>query len=160
MRQSLMIGISACLGGSCCRYDGKHQEIPQLRKMLENNEAIQVCPEVLGGLPIPRDPAEIIGGDGFDVWRGTAIVRTNQGEDVTNMFKEGAKRAYEILKANQVTSLVLKDKSPSCGSQLIYDGTFSGTKIVGVGVATAYFIMQGISVQSDTQWKKSKETDN
>ncbi|KAF1303276.1 DUF523 domain-containing protein [Enterococcus saccharolyticus] len=155
-----MIGISACLGGSCCRYDGKNQEIPQLRKMLEMNEAIQVCPEVLGGLPIPRDPAEIIGGDGFDVWRGTAVVRTNRGEDVTDMFKAGAKRAYEILKANQVTSLVLKDKSPSCGSQLIYDGTFSGTQIVGVGVATAYFIMQGISVQSDTQWRKSKETDN
>ena len=147
-----MIGISACLGGSCCRYDGKHQEVSSLKKRLEQNQAIRVCPEVLGGLPIPRDPAEISGGNGFDVWQGTAQVITNQGEDVTDMFKEGAKRAYEKLQAQGITHLVLKDKSPSCGSQVIYDGTFSGTKVQGIAVATAYFLLQGMTVQSEVQW--------
>lgn len=147
-----MIGISACLGGSCCRYDGKHQEVSSLKKRLEQNQAIRVCPEVLGGLPIPRDPAEISGGNGFDVWQGTAQVITNQGEDVTDMFKEGAKRAYEKLQAQGINHLVLKDKSPSCGSQVIYDGTFSGTKVQGIGVATAYFLLQGMTVQSEVQW--------
>jgi uncharacterized protein YbbK (DUF523 family) len=68
------------------------------------------------------------------------------------MFKDGAKRAYEKLQAQGITQLVLKDKSPSCGSQIIYDGTFSGTKVQGVGVATAYFILQGMTVQSEVQW--------
>ncbi|HPJ00738.1 MAG TPA: DUF523 domain-containing protein [Enterococcus sp.] len=147
-----MIGISACLSGICCRYDGNHQEVVGLTKLIEQNQAIRVCPEVLGGLPIPRDPAEIVGGNGFDVWEGTARVETNQGEDVTSMFKDGAKRAYEKLQAQGITQLVLKDKSPSCGSQVIYDGTFSGTKVQGVGVATAYFILQGMTVQSEVQW--------
>ncbi len=147
-----MIGISACLGGMCCRYDGRHQEAAQLKELLDKKEALRICPEVLGGLPTPRDPAEIVGGNGFDVWENRAKVVTNQGEDVTEMFKAGAKRAYAALIEKKIDQLVLKDKSPSCGSQLIYDGTFSGTKLTGVGVATAYFILQGMTVQSETQW--------
>jgi uncharacterized protein YbbK (DUF523 family) len=152
-----MIGVSACLAGSFCRYDGRHQEVSQLKEMIAKKEAIQVCPEVLGGLPIPRDPAEILNGNGFDVWSGKTIVQTNRGEDVTEMFKAGAKKAYKVLQARGITQLVLKDKSPSCGSQLIYDGTFSGTKVAGVGVATAYFILQGMIVQSETEWLNELE---
>lgn len=152
-----MIGISACLGGFCCRYDGRHQQISQLKVLLENKQAISVCPEVLGGLPVPRDPAEIVGGNGFDVWSGKAKVLTNKGVDVTDSFKKGAKRAYQALQAKGIDQLVLKDKSPSCGSQWIYDGTFSGTKVQEVGVATAYFLMQGIIVQSETQWLAQQE---
>ncbi len=63
-----MIGISSCLGGICCRYDGKSQEQEALKQLVTNGKAIMICPEVLGELPIPRPPAEIIGGDGFDVW--------------------------------------------------------------------------------------------
>lgn len=64
-----MIGISSCLGGICCRYDGKSQEQEALKQLVTNGKAIMICPEVLGELPIPRPPAEIIGGDGFDVGR-------------------------------------------------------------------------------------------
>ena len=67
-----MIGISACLGGLACRYDGQKKEVPELMELVETGEAVMVCPEVIGGLPIPRDPAEIIGGNGFDVWKDQA----------------------------------------------------------------------------------------
>ena len=151
-----MIGVSACLGGLCCRYDGRHQAVFELKELLAQKEAISVCPEVLGGLPIPRDPAEIVNGNGFDVWEGTAQVMTNQGEDVTELFKAGAKRAYRKLQEKGIQQLVLKDKSPSCGSQWIYDGTFSGTLKQEVGVATAYFLLQGMDVQSESQWLKAQ----
>jgi len=79
-----MIGISACLGGALCRYDGKHQAVPQLIELVRAGQAMMVCPEVLGGLPIPREPAEIVGGDGVDVWAQRAKVVTISGEDVTD----------------------------------------------------------------------------
>ena len=148
-----MIGISSCLGGICCRYDGKSQEQEALKQLVTNGKAIMICPEVLGELPIPRPPAEIIGGDGFDVSANTAYVYMDNGEDVTEAFKAGAQRAYQKLKAQQITTLILKEKSPSCGSQLIYDGQFSGIKKAGVGVATAYFIQQGMTVYSEETWQ-------
>ena len=130
-----MIGISSCLGGICCRYDGKSQEQEALKQLVTNGKAIMICPEVLGELPIPRPPAEIIGGDGFDVWANTAYVYTDNGEDVTEAFKAGAQRAYQKLKAQQITTLI------------------SGIKKAGVGVATAYFIQQGMTVYSEETWQ-------
>ncbi|EOL44278.1 DUF523 domain-containing protein [Enterococcus caccae] len=148
-----MIGISACLGGICCRYDGQAKEIPALKKLVENGQAMLVCPEVLGGLPIPRDPAEIIGGDGFDVWNDQAKVITNTGEDMTDMFKQGAVTAYQKLVEYNITTIILKENSPSCGSNGIYDGTFSGNRRKGPGVATAYFISKGLNVVSQSDWQ-------
>ncbi|EJI6714898.1 DUF523 domain-containing protein, partial [Listeria innocua] len=69
-----MIAVSACLAGIACRYDGKDKEITKIKQMVENGEAIPFCPEVAGGLEIPRNPAEIVGGDGKDVWLGRAKV--------------------------------------------------------------------------------------
>lgn len=149
-----MIGVSACLGGCPVRFDGRDQRVVEIEQLVKQQEAIMICPEVLGGLPIPRDPAEIIGGDGFAVWHGEAKVLTNKGADVTEAFKNGSIRAYQKLKEKGIDTLILKEKSPSCGSQWIYDGTFSGTKIKGVGVATAYFLNQGIKVYSESQWLK------
>ncbi|MBL1224421.1 DUF523 domain-containing protein [Enterococcus sp. BWR-S5] len=148
-----MIGISSCLGGLCCRYDGQSKTIPELSVLAEEGEALLVCPEVLGGLPIPRAPAEIIGGDGYDVWQGNAKVMTITGEDVTEAFKRGAVIAYEELKNLDISCIVMKENSPSCGSRAIYDGSFSGNKKSGVGVATAYFCQQGIDIVSETHWK-------
>ncbi|MCJ0587355.1 DUF523 domain-containing protein [Enterococcus cecorum] len=119
------------------------------QELIAANEAVLVCPEVMGGLPIPRVPAEIVGGDGFDVWQGKAKVINQNQEDVTESFKHGARVAYEKLQAQQVTTLILKERSPSCGKSQIYDGTFSGTKQTGVGVATAYFIQKGMQVYSE-----------
>ncbi|OTN77237.1 hypothetical protein A5886_002334 [Enterococcus sp. 8G7_MSG3316] len=155
-----MIGISACLGGALCRYDGKSQSVSQLMTLVQEGRAIMVCPEVLGGLPIPRDPAEIIGGDGVTVWQGAARVMTVSGQDVTQQFKEGAIVAYQKLQALGINQLILKEKSPSCGSQMIYDGQFSGIKKAGVGVASAYFRQQGMQVMSDVEWLESLEEAN
>lgn len=150
-----MLGISACLAGVCCRYDGQANEISALKQLVADQKAVIVCPEVLGGLPTPRTPAEIVGGDGFAVWEGRARVVDQTGCDVTLAFQQGAKRAYEKLQAAQVTTLILKAKSPSCGSRLIYDGTFSGVKVNGVGVATAYFKNHGLTIYSEENWQKA-----
>ena len=148
-----MIGISSCLGGICCRYDGKSQEQEALKQLVTNGKAIMICPEVLGELPIPRPPAEIIGGGGFCVLGEIAFLYKGKGGEVTGAVKAGAQRAYQKLKTQQITTLILKEKSPSCGSQLIYDGQFSGIKKAGVGVATAYFIQQGMTVYSEETWQ-------
>jgi uncharacterized protein YbbK (DUF523 family) len=152
-----MLGISSCLGGICCRYDGKAQELTGVKQLVEQGDALLICPEVLGELPIPRPPAEIVGGDGFAVWAGKARVLTNNGIDVTNAFKEGARLAYLKLKEQAIQELILKEKSPSCGAKFIYDGQFSGVKKAGVGVATAYFISKGLVIYSDTEWETIKE---
>lgn len=147
-----MIGVSACLAGCYCRYDGNHNLIDSIKELVDKGQALTICPEVLGGMPIPRKPAEIIGGDGFDVWKGQAIVKNNAGEDVTEAFKTGTLKAYEKLQSLGIKTMIMKERSPSCGSKMIYDGTFSGTRKVGVGVATAYFLTQGIEVYSEEEW--------
>ncbi|MDH6364155.1 uncharacterized protein YbbK (DUF523 family) [Enterococcus sp. PF1-24] len=152
-----MLAISACLGGICCRYDGKNNTVAALQQLVADKKAIVVCPEVLGGLPTPRTPSEIVGGDGFDVWQGNAQVVTKTGENVTAAFKAGAIQAYQELKKHSIDYLVLKANSPSCGSQLIYDGSFSGIKKADVGVATAYFISQGLQVITEEEWLVNQE---
>lgn len=147
-----MIGISACLGGALCRYNGQEKAIPQLQKLVEEGKAVMICPEVMGGLSIPRAPAEIVGEDGFDVWNNQAKVITTTGEDVTKAYQEGAIRAYRQLKDRAIETIIVKAKSPSCGTTLIYDGSFSGTLKTGTGVATAYFIQQKMTVLSDEEW--------
>ncbi|MEG0629037.1 MAG: DUF523 domain-containing protein [Enterococcus sp.] len=153
-----MLGISACLGGIACRYDGQSNTIPELRQLVDDGLAILICPEVLGGLPVPRRPAEIQKGDGFDVWRNQARVVDTDGEDVTELFKQGAVKAYNEIEKLQINGLILKERSPSCGSGLIYDGSFSGNRIAGVGVATAYFIQQGLKVYSEENWREMRIT--
>jgi uncharacterized protein YbbK (DUF523 family) len=141
--------VSACLMGCECRYDKKsnwHQEIEQLVK---EGKAIPVCPEQLGGLPTPRNPAEIVGGDGFDVLDGKARVIDNQGNDVTQMFIDGAYQVLRIAQTVGATEAILKERSPSCGSRQIYNGTFSKMKKEGVGVTAALLIRNGIRVQSE-----------
>jgi len=155
-----MIGISACLGGVLCRYDGKHQAVPPLIELVRAGQAMMVCPEVLAGLPIPREPAEIVGGYGVDVWAQRAKVVTISGEDVTEQFTTGAKIAYQKLQEQGITQLILKEKSPSCGSQMIYDGNFTGIKRTGIGVACAYFRQQGMTVLSDVEWLAKQEEAN
>ncbi|HGF7301315.1 TPA: DUF523 domain-containing protein [Enterococcus hirae] len=155
-----MIGISACLGGVLCRYDGQEKAVPELKKLVAEGKAIMVCPEVMGGLSTPRAPAEIVGGDGFDVWNGQAKVITTNGKDVTKAYQEGAIHAYQKLKEQEIDLVILKAKSPSCGSSLIYDGSFSGTLKSGTGVATAYFIQQKMTVLSDEEWLKLRGEQN
>ncbi len=141
-----MIGISACLIGTPCRYDGGSNLVQALEELLSTGQAVVFCPEVLGGLSTPREPAEIVGGTADDVWAGIARVVTTTGVEVTEAFKQGAYIALEQAQQAGVTVAVLKANSPSCGSRMVYDGTFSGNKIDGAGLTAALFRRHGIRV--------------
>jgi uncharacterized protein YbbK (DUF523 family) len=141
--------ISACLLGICTRYDGGCCPVPQLIQLAARGLAVPVCPEVAGGLPVPRPPAEIVGGDGQAVLDGQARVLTIEGEDVTEAFLAGARRALETAQRLGIRQAVLKEDSPSCGGSRIYDGTFSGRMVSGQGVAAALLQRNGIAVLSE-----------
>ena len=138
------LAASACLCGHKVRYDGgdcaAQNALPE--------QVLPICPEVMGGLPTPRAPAEIVGGDGHDVWAGRARVLDAHGVDVTEAFKQGAKLALQRLQAAHIDTVYLKSKSPSCGQGQIYDGSFSGQLREGDGVSTAWFKRHGIRVIS------------
>ena len=135
---------SACLCGHKVRYDGGDCATANVLAA----EALPICPEVMGGLPTPRAPAEIVGGDGHDVWAGSARVLDAHGVDVTEAFKQGAILALQRLQAAHIDTVYLKSKSPSCGQGQIYDGSFSGKLRAGDGVSTAWFKLHGIRVIS------------
>lgn len=154
------IGISACLGFDNCRYDGKGFTFDKdkaskfIQKELNTNEKIEfipVCAEVEGGLGTPRIPSEIQNGDGKDVWEGKAKVVNKEGLDVTEYFKKGAQKVLDKAKEFGLRAFILKEKSPSCGSLMIYNGKFNGeTKSPAVGVTTALLEKNNIKVFSDT----------
>ena len=143
--------ISACLTGCECRYDQKSCLDADLEQLLREGKVIPVCPEQLGGLPTPRPPAEIIGGDGFDVLDGRARIVDQTGNDVTDEFLAGAQQALKLAKTVGATSAILKENSPSCGSSFVYDGSFSGKKVPGVGLTAALFKRNGIEVRSEVK---------
>ncbi|WP_242223938.1 DUF523 domain-containing protein [Bacillus cereus group sp. BfR-BA-01380] len=144
-----MIVISACLAGIACRYDGNDNPIAKIQELLEKEETILICPEVLGGLPTPRMPAEIIGGNGDDVLDGNAKVIDRSGNDVTEIFIAGAYKALDQIKDLNPEYMILKERSPSCGSSVIYTGEFNGQKQDGYGVTTALFRRHGFTVISE-----------
>jgi uncharacterized protein YbbK (DUF523 family) len=151
--------VSACLLGNKVRYDAN--DVPTDSNLLDKWRAegrlVSFCPEVAGGLSVPRLPAEIIGTDGNAVLDGTAKVVDNQGTDVSEFFINGAIKALEAAQQSNVKVAILKSKSPSCGSSFIYDGTFSSVQKVGQGVTTALFERNGIKVFSDLEIEKAAE---
>ena len=108
-----------------------------LKQWQNQGRIFPVCPEMAGGLPVPRAPAEIVEGGAGDVIDGTADVETNHGRTVTRSFVKGAQFTLQLCQKNRIRIAVLTESSPSCGSGLIYDGTFTGQKISGEGVTTA-----------------------
>ncbi|SFJ09881.1 DUF523 domain-containing protein [Thermoflavimicrobium dichotomicum] len=150
--------VSACFAGIHCRYDQKHSLVEAIQELVKKGEAIPICPEQLGGLSTPRNPAEIVGGNGEDVLDGKARVIDNQGNDVTEAFIRGAYEALKIAQTVGAKQAILKEKSPSCGTCYIYDGTFQGKKQPGMGVTAALFRRHGIQVFSEeTGWPKGQE---
>lgn len=133
--------------GHKCRYDGGSKPNTEVIKLLKANDFVGICPECLGGLEIPRPPAEISGGDGEDVLNGRARVKDLCGRDVTEQFLQGAYAALEIARAAGAMTALLKSKSPSCGAGEIYDGSFTGTLREGDGVAAALLKREGIEVK-------------
>ncbi|MEK3990587.1 DUF523 domain-containing protein [Robertmurraya sp. FSL R5-0851] len=149
-----MIIVSACLAGFPVRYNGLSSLDEKVHKLVSEKTAITVCPELLGGLETPREPAEIVGGVGEDVLDGKAKVIDCMGKDVTEAFVQGAYETLNVIKKIQATVVVLKENSPSCGSGKIYDGTFTGEKVEGHGVTAALLIRNGVKVITETQFLK------
>ena len=120
----MKIAVSACLLGENCKYDGENNFSKKVERFIQGHEVVPVCPEVLGGLPIPREPAEIVDG----------IVVQKSGNSVDNEFRKGAQTALNIVIDTEVELVILQSRSPSCGVNSIYDGSFTGKLIPGEGV--------------------------
>lgn len=144
-----MIAVSACLAGVPCRYDGAANRSDLVCSLVASGKAVCICPECMGGLPTPREPAEIVGGSAEDVLQGRARVLTKSGRDVTEAFVQGAYAALAFCRAHGATEAVLKAKSPSCGSGRVYDGTFSGRLTTGDGITAALLCKYGIPVHTE-----------
>ena len=144
-----MILVSSCLAGLKVRYNGSDSLDNRIKRLIVEGKAITVCPELLGGFSTPREPAEIIGGDGDNVLNGQAKVVEMSGRDVTELYIKGA--YVTLIKAQElgVTTIILKEYSPSCGSSMIYNGEFKGKKSYGVGVTTALLRRNGLKVISE-----------
>ncbi|MFJ5762864.1 DUF523 domain-containing protein [Neobacillus sp. NPDC093182] len=144
-----MILVSSCFAGLEVRYNGTHCLNNKINQLIDQKKAITVCPELLGGFSTPREPAEIIGGDGDDVLDGKAKVIEKSGRDVTDLYITGAYITLRKAQEYHTTTVVLKEFSPSCGSSMIYNGEFQGKKIPGNGVTTALLKRNGIRVVSE-----------
>jgi uncharacterized protein YbbK (DUF523 family) len=145
--------VSACLMGFKVRYNGSEKATLQetLARWKQEKRLVVHCPELAAGLITPRPPAEIVAGNGHDVMQGNARIVENTGQDVTAHYQLAAWLALETAQREQCCAALLTDSSPTCGSQVIYDGTFSGTQVEGKGVAATLLEAHGIKVFSHAQ---------
>lgn len=143
-----MILVSACLVGLNCKYNSGNNFNQEIYDMVKKGEAIFVCPEQLGGLNTPRVPAEIKYID------GKRHVITKDGRDVTEEYEKGALETLCLMKKLSINKAILKSNSPSCGCGIIYDGTFTGTKIKGNGITSQVLLDNGIEVITEKELKK------
>ncbi|MBQ7139733.1 MAG: DUF523 domain-containing protein [Clostridia bacterium] len=130
----MTILVSACLLGENCKYNGGNNRNERVLRYVAGHEVIPVCPEMLGGLPCPRKPVEWVG----------ELVLTGDGDDCTEAFRLGVQRAMEIIADKQIDLAILQSRSPTCGVKQIYDGTFSGTRIDGMGALARALHERGI----------------
>ena len=136
--------VSACLLGVECRYDGRGVLMSQAEELLSRHHLIPVCPEIMGGLATPRTPAERT---------GSGVV-TRDGEDVTAAYEKGAGEVLKLARLSGCQAAILKERSPSCGSGTVYDGSFSGTLTAGDGIAAALLKKNGVMVVGESQAQK------
>jgi len=148
--------ISACLAGDRVRYDDKRVPFKDdlLRKWTLKGLLVKVCPEVSGGLKIPRPMAQIVNGNGLDVLKGIAKVIDIDGLDVTPSFIKGAEYALSLVKKYDIQIAILKEKSPSCGVYHIYDDL---NIVPGSGVTTAFLKQNGIKVFSENELNQVRQ---
>ena len=137
----MRILVSACLLGVGCRYDGKSNQLPQLEQLMKQHTCIPVCPEILGGLPTPRVPAE----------RQGSKIMTQDGQDVTQQFIRGTAEVLRLADLYHCKAALLKERSPSCGCGQIYDGTFTKTLTEGDGLTAEMLKRKGIAVYGESQ---------
>lgn len=133
--------VSACLLGCDCRYKGDNCGKEEILALAKEHTLIPVCPEQFGGLSTPRNPSEIVG----------EKVISNQGKDVTYEYQKGAETALKIAEINHADAVIFKANSPSCGKGIIYDGTFTGNKRDGNGIAADLFLKNGYAVFTEEE---------
>ena len=133
--------VSACLLGAPCRYDGKSKPLAGIERLRETYELVPVCPEQEGGLPTPRTPSER---------RGEAVVMQD-GTDVTAQYRRGAETALALCRREGCAAALLKERSPSCGSGAIYDGSFTHTLISGDGVTAELLRQNGVRIYGESE---------
>ncbi|WP_028830231.1 DUF523 domain-containing protein [Proteocatella sphenisci] len=131
--------VSACLLGLNCKYSGGNNINERIVELKNRYNLIPVCPEQLGGLATPRNPAEICKG----------LILDSQGKDVTEYFKKGAMETLALARLFNCPIAILKSKSPSCGINRVYDGTFEGRLISGMGMTARLLKESGITVMCD-----------
>ena len=137
--------ISACLLGVDCKYNGSNNKLDDeiINLLKEKYNLIPVCPEIMGGMPTPRNPVEITDGKVFDY----------DGEEFTKEFEKGSEEVLKLAKLYDTTIAILKENSPSCGSNFIYDGTFNHKKIKGMGIAALKLSKENIKLFSEENVK-------
>lgn len=143
--------ISACLCGVNCKYNGLNNYNEICDNLFTSGKAILVCPEQLGGLPTPRIPSEIIGKSSNILTYNNGSVIDKNGNDVTSQFLKGAQETLQIAKKMNIKKAILKDGSPSCGVNYIYDGNFNGTKIKGMGLTAQLLKESSIDIISELE---------
>ena len=144
----MKILVSACLLGENCKYSGGNNYNQAVCDFARGHQVVPVCPEVLGCLPTPRCPAEIVQG----------VVTNKEGINVDREFRAGAAKALAIAKENGVELAILQSRSPSCGVKEIYDGTFSGCLINGNGITSDLLLKNGVKVINESEldaWLKT-----
>lgn len=132
----MRIMVSACLLGENCKYSGGNNRHEKVLEYIKGHEVIPICPEVMGGLPTPRPPAEIVSGE----------VINRLGVSVDREYRLGAEKVLKLAREKQIDLAILQPRSPSCGTREIYDGTFSGKRIPGMGVTAALLKENGYVV--------------
>lgn len=137
--------ISACLLGVDCKYNGSNNKLDDeiIHSLKEKYNLIPVCPEIMGGMPTPRNPVEITDGKVFD----------NDGVEFTKEFEKGSEEVLKLAKLYDTTIAILKENSPSCGSNYIYDGTFNHQKIKGKGIAAHKLSKENIKLFTEENVK-------
>ena len=133
--------VSACLLGVYCRYNGERKQMEGIERLMERAELIPVCPEILGGLPTPRPPAERVGDR----------VMNREGADVTEAYQRGAEETLRLAELFGAQLALLKERSPSCGMGKIHDGSFQGRIVDGSGVTAELLTAHGICVYGESR---------
>lgn len=128
--------VSACLVGTNCKYNGKNNKNEAVLKYLEGKEYMTICPELLTGLPIPRPCVELAGGRLID----------DRGNDVDELYRHGVELALQQLDGEEIALAILQSRSPTCGVNQVYDGTFSGRLVAGQGLFAKALKERGIRV--------------
>lgn len=149
-----MILVSSCLCGSKCKYNGGDNFNQTVMDYCKGRDILQACPEVLGGLTIPRIPSEIVGGTAEEVLNGKAKVINQSGIDVTEAFIKGAYIALKKAQEMDINLAILKANSPSCGKGNVYSGLFNNQLILGNGITAELFIRNGIEVITEKELKE------